>query len=254
MKKRVSIPKVSKVRAELQKEINSSCPFCESTDVGHFQIHHINENPSDNSLNNLLLLCPTCHSKITKGDILMNKVVEKKKTIHEQIQKLEFISISVDKKQCGWLPIQSNVIAFEANNLLKSHYPVFNLVFLNNSNKTQLLTGIKLSSKEMPVGMTGVAEPLPRALRPVIKYKIEIPKEGITNDIYLDEEIEIPAGRAFKFQVELYNEYNNQVYPPLGKYSLDFSFKFNNKFELKIPKIFLNCTKEYDTLPHYGYM
>lgn len=77
-KVRASIPKVSKVRAELQKEISSVCPFCDNTDVGHFEIHHIDENPSNNDTGNLVLLCPIYHSKITKGDIRQIEVFKKK--------------------------------------------------------------------------------------------------------------------------------------------------------------------------------
>ncbi|MHB8871869.1 MAG: HNH endonuclease [Candidatus Doudnabacteria bacterium] len=77
-KKRTRIPKENKVRSELQKEINSVCPFCENDDVGHFEIHHIDGNPSNNELNNLLLVCPTCHSKITKEDITLDQVIDKK--------------------------------------------------------------------------------------------------------------------------------------------------------------------------------
>ena len=77
-KRRPKIPQESKVRADLQKEINSICPFCDNDDVGHFQIHHIDENPSNNELVNLLLLCPTCHSKITKGDITNMQVLQTK--------------------------------------------------------------------------------------------------------------------------------------------------------------------------------
>lgn len=75
---RIKIPKENKIRAELQKEIGSICPFCESDDVGHFEIHHIDENPSNNEIGNLLLLCPTCHSKITKRDISNIDVYKKK--------------------------------------------------------------------------------------------------------------------------------------------------------------------------------
>jgi len=67
-KTRTRIPKENKIRAELQKKINSVCPFCISTEVEHFQIHHIDDNPSNNEIFNLKLVCPTCHSKITKGD------------------------------------------------------------------------------------------------------------------------------------------------------------------------------------------
>lgn len=49
-KYRKSIPQHNKVRAELQKEINSRCPFCNNDDVGHFEIHHIDENPSNNNI------------------------------------------------------------------------------------------------------------------------------------------------------------------------------------------------------------
>lgn len=77
-KTRIKIPKENKVRAELQKEISSVCPFCDNTEVGHFEVHHIDENPSNNGTNNLILLCPICHSKITKGDISQMDVYKKK--------------------------------------------------------------------------------------------------------------------------------------------------------------------------------
>ncbi len=39
------------------------------TDVGDFDIHHIDENSSNHCISNLLPVCTTCHSKINKGDI-----------------------------------------------------------------------------------------------------------------------------------------------------------------------------------------
>lgn len=77
-KVRPSIPQLAKVRATLQKEIQSQCPFCENEEVGHFEIHHIDEDPSNNDTANLLLLCPICHSKITKGDISMADAYKRK--------------------------------------------------------------------------------------------------------------------------------------------------------------------------------
>ena len=82
--KRKRIPVPRKSIALLQKEINSICPFCNSQDVDHFEIHHIDENRSNNDLNNLIMLCPTCHSKITKGDILQEVVINKKRTLNEK--------------------------------------------------------------------------------------------------------------------------------------------------------------------------
>ncbi len=81
-KKRKSIP--AKTKAKLQKEIKSECPFCGNEDVEHFQIHHIDENPSNDVFDNLLLICPTCHSKITKGDINSEVVLQKKISLSQE--------------------------------------------------------------------------------------------------------------------------------------------------------------------------
>jgi hypothetical protein len=77
-KKRKRIPQREKIRAELQKEVNNECPFCNCTEVGHFEVHHIDEDPGNNEIANLILVCPTCHSKINKKDIPM-EIVQKKK-------------------------------------------------------------------------------------------------------------------------------------------------------------------------------
>lgn len=78
-KKRKDIAQKSKML--LQKEISSICPFCNNEDVDHFHFHHIDENPEDNDMTNLLMLCPICHSKITKGDITKEEVERKKQDI-----------------------------------------------------------------------------------------------------------------------------------------------------------------------------
>ncbi len=82
LKHRRAVP--LKFRALLQQEINSKCPFCDSTEVDHFHVHHINEDPSDNDFGNLLMTCTTCHSKITKGDILQPEVFRKKMSLRNR--------------------------------------------------------------------------------------------------------------------------------------------------------------------------
>ena len=67
-----------RMRALLQQEIESRCPFCQSEDVDTFQVHHINEQPDDDRFENLLMVCPTCHSKITAGTIPCNTIYAKK--------------------------------------------------------------------------------------------------------------------------------------------------------------------------------
>ncbi|SDI41933.1 HNH endonuclease [Chryseobacterium taeanense] len=73
----------AKTRSILQKEIKSICPICSNEDVEHFQVHHIDENPTNNDVENLLMLCPICHSKITKGDISYSEVKNIKKELNK---------------------------------------------------------------------------------------------------------------------------------------------------------------------------
>ncbi|CAN5565896.1 hypothetical protein BH18ACI1_BH18ACI1_22200 [soil metagenome] len=72
----------------LQKEIGSVCPICKNEDVDHFQFHHIDENPENNELDNLLMLCPICHSKITKGDISQSDVVLLKRSLKGKVKEM----------------------------------------------------------------------------------------------------------------------------------------------------------------------
>jgi tetratricopeptide (TPR) repeat protein len=83
MKKRPPI--AYKVKVTLQKEIALVCPFCKNKEAEHFEIHHIDDSPENNDLSNLIMLCPTCHSKITKGDITRDEVVKKKLQISSVI-------------------------------------------------------------------------------------------------------------------------------------------------------------------------
>lgn len=97
-RKRLTIP--AKIKALLQKEIKSKCPFCISTDVDHFHYHHIDENPSNNDVSNLLMVCPLCHSKITKGDITKEQVIEKKKSL--QLGNFTESSVSTPVQQINY--------------------------------------------------------------------------------------------------------------------------------------------------------
>jgi len=90
--KRISVP--YKIKALLQKEINSKCPFCNSDDVAHFEVHHIDGNPVNNDLMNLILICPTCHSKMEKGDIITARVKEVKVKITKTKIDLSSIELS----------------------------------------------------------------------------------------------------------------------------------------------------------------
>lgn len=247
---RTTIPQLNKVRAILQQEINSKCPFCSNTDVGHFEIHHIDENPNNNTLDNLLLLCPICHSKITKKDILIEDVLKVKHNKTNIDYNIQFVSVTIDNENCGWEQYENTPNAFQAVRF-KSLFPIFNFSFINNSDKTILLTNIILANELLPIGLSGPEIPLPNILRPLIKYQIKLPNDKEVTNTILKDEIEIPQGRAFKFQIELYAKSMDYFKPP-HKYALDFKFGFNNDFYINIPQILLNSEKYYNTLRHVG--
>lgn len=73
------------IRAELQKEIGSRCPFCPSEDVRHFEFHHIDGKRSRTLANNLLMLCRQCHSKFTKKEWKLSEAREKKRVLLKDI-------------------------------------------------------------------------------------------------------------------------------------------------------------------------
>lgn len=84
-----------KLRAQLQQEIDSRCPVCADLDVGHFEVHHLDENPVNNEFTNLLMLCRGCHSNITKGDITLEEARGFKKMLTiRNSKKTNNISIS----------------------------------------------------------------------------------------------------------------------------------------------------------------
>lgn len=249
-KKRVPIPQVNKVRSELQKEISSICPFCTNDDVGQFQIHHIDEDPSNNEHFNLLLLCPNCHSKITKEDISRQDVIDKKLNLRNRQSIVQFISVSVDEKNCGWRPIKNAKNAFEAVKL-QSLFPVFNFSLINNSSKTLILTSVRITTKRLPIGLSGPDVPLPSILRPTITYKIKMPSDGEIEETILQDELEIPSTRAFKFKIELYAKSMEAFKPQFCKYAVFFKFGFNNDFFTEIPMILLNSSTYYEELKYY---
>lgn len=242
-KNRVKIKQATKVRSILQQDINSTCPFCDNNEVGHFQIHHIDENPENNELANLLLLCPTCHSKITKGDISRQEVEQVKETTSTR-QNVECATISIDSKNCSWESYDNVENAFinNDNSKDKSEFPILNFSLINHTTKTILFKEIKLKAKHLYSGLSGI--PRPRILKPIAKFKIELPDENRTSTFSLIDEIEVPAGQAFKFQVQLFEKWNDEIFPIDGRKVLYFTFGFNNKLSLKAPKIFLNCKSE----------
>ncbi|MBL1233206.1 MAG: HNH endonuclease [Flavobacteriales bacterium] len=237
-KNRVKIKQATKVRSILQQEINSTCPFCSNDEVGHFHIHHIDENPENNELSNLFLLCPTCHSKITKDDI-SRKEVEQTKITSSTRKNIECATISIDSKNCSWDNYDNVENAFINNHTDKSEFPILNFSLINHTTKTILFKEIKLKAKHLYSGLSGITQP--RILKSIAKFKIELPDGNKISTFSLTDEIEVPVGQAFKFQIQVFKQWNDDVFPIDGRKVLYFTFGFNNKLSLNAPTIFLNC-------------
>lgn len=63
---------------KLYQEADNRCPFCGVADVAVLEIHHIDGDPSNNQIENLMVVCGNCHSKITRGEISPADVHAKK--------------------------------------------------------------------------------------------------------------------------------------------------------------------------------
>jgi hypothetical protein len=159
-KLRPKIKQGTKIRSVLQQEIDSTCPIpgCDSKDVGHFQIHHIDENPENNLIENLILVCPKCHSIINKGDISKEEVHQIKNQLPAKRQ-IECASITVDEKNCSWRSYDNLPFTFIQNDTDKSPFPILRFSFINHFQKTILLTEIHLKAKHLPSGLSGIPRP-----------------------------------------------------------------------------------------------
>lgn len=78
-KKRIAIPKTTEKRTFQQ--FSSRCGFCFEAEIASLQIHHIDEDPSNNKIENLFVICGTCHGKVTGGVISETDVKLRKRQI-----------------------------------------------------------------------------------------------------------------------------------------------------------------------------
>ena len=79
-KKRHTIPK--RVEKRAYQETGCACAFCQEKEIASLQVHHIDGDPANNQLENLLVVCATCHGKITGGVISQADVILQKRIAH----------------------------------------------------------------------------------------------------------------------------------------------------------------------------
>lgn len=73
-----------KLKARLLQDSNSKCAFCDFNDAGLLEFHHIDNNRTNTIFENLIAVCPTCHSKITYNEISRAEVENQKQNLKQK--------------------------------------------------------------------------------------------------------------------------------------------------------------------------
>lgn len=239
--KRKRIP--TRVRSLLQKESGSRCPVCSNDEVEHHEVHHIDENPTNDGPGNLILLCRNCHGKVTAGAIRMEEIVEIKKRIasiaHHGIQ---LVSINIDPN-CAWRRSNQNPLAFflhENGIIIKHQSPIFHVTLINHRSRTVVLYEISLMAEHLYSGLSGIP-PAPRIVRSIAQYKIRLPDEDEKSQVGILDPIEIPAGASVKFEIEVSAEDDFGHSRKIStRKILQFGIELSGAEVFQLPLIYLN--------------
>lgn len=141
-----------KQKISLLEEVQQKCPFCTFSDTKLLEFHHIDENPANTVLNNLLAVCPNCHSAIGAKDITKSTVELKKKELkifakHKVIKQPKSKDEAVDGilKYCGF--INEHLSSYEKRNsdLSSEGFSTGKLIgFYNGNEVVKIATEINL--------------------------------------------------------------------------------------------------------------
>lgn len=234
----------AKTRALLQKESQSRCPFCHNEEVAHHEVHHIDENPANNDVFNLILLCRNCHGKITAGAISRKQVIEIKNNIATASAGIELAAIQVDTS-CAWEISEENPMAFFLDRESDKHPNlILNVTIINHQPRTVVLHEIELKGNYLFSGLSGPpAEP--RILRPLARYTIHLPASGRKSKLQIKEQLEIPSGAAAQFQLEVAGfKEGERTHRITGRKALRFTLQFSSNLSVNLPPVFLNTIDE----------
>jgi len=127
-KQRKSVPALTSKK--LYQEVDNRCPFCDVADVAVLEIHHIDGDPSNNKIENLIVVCGNCHSRITRGEISSADVHAKKmelfwthKASSRRVEKSPRQSVSVNAASVSD-SIIANTVTFGHKRSPRMQYPV----------------------------------------------------------------------------------------------------------------------------------
>ncbi|HPB31130.1 MAG TPA: HNH endonuclease signature motif containing protein, partial [Candidatus Sumerlaeota bacterium] len=115
---------------KLYQEADNRCSFCGVADVAVLEIHHIDGDPSNNQIENLIVVCGNCHSKITRGEISPADVHAKKMELFwtyraspRRAEKSSMQSVNVNAVSVSD-SIIANTVTFGRKRSPRMQYPV----------------------------------------------------------------------------------------------------------------------------------
>lgn len=91
-KKNYSSLEYKLIRVIIMLEMNFMCYICQTKKISN-ELHHVNKNSNDNSINNLVVLCRKCHLITHKNNLnlvykIENEIVLKLENIRKEINLL----------------------------------------------------------------------------------------------------------------------------------------------------------------------
>jgi HNH endonuclease len=118
----------ARTEKQVYQEAGSRCVFCPERDVSALQVHHINSDRTNNAFDNLILVCATCHAKITAGVIPESEVITKKRQLRFEPQTADSaVSIGngnvIVDRTVNTGTIAHTINKFEKGRTPRMHYP-----------------------------------------------------------------------------------------------------------------------------------
>jgi hypothetical protein len=164
-------------------------------------------------------------------------------------RRVELVSVMTDTENCSWIPYGTTPNAFKDIESKKSPYPIFDFSFVNHLNKTVVLSAIKLRMEYLYSGLSG--PPSSYILKPIAKYTLYYDSALGENVLLVDPPFAVPAGEAFRFQVEVCIPFHGELLAPSGRSVCYFAFQFNSDIQVTAPDIFLNTEDNSEGLPQF---
>lgn len=232
------------IQEEVKKVVESGVPidrfilvstFNHDAELQHFSLELKLENNYDFNINYIgwdeLRKWALNHPSIIAryfGDFLNAEVVE-------------LVSINIDQDECSWKSKSGfESIFYKKENALSPH-PVFDFTFINHFSKTIVLKSIDLYVSSIWSGFSGLS--FPQKIESVHTYQMGF-RYDHDNAFILDPPIQIGSEQAFRFKLQLLNQYQDECFEIKGRNVLFFSFNFSSNITVVAPKVYLNTTNE----------